>query len=137
MAKKEKKQKFTKSFGLFLKENQQGLSFALFAVAVIFFALSVIAIFFHTRVGGGFKDFVNYIGNWKYWIIIISIILLLISIYLIYTYNKNLKKFKELMDTDSKAIFVRNIEEIEYLAYELGPAFEDQVDEKKQDLKIK
>lgn len=132
-----KKGKLKKSFGTFMKENQLGLSFALFAVSLIFFALSIIAIFFHTKVGGGFKDFVIYIGDWKYWIIIISIILLGISIYLIYTYNKNLKKFKDLMDTDSKAVFVRNIEEIEYLAFELGPTYENQVDDKKQNLKIK
>lgn len=132
-----KKGKQKKSFGTFMKENQIGLSFALFAVSSIFFVLSIIAIFFHTKVGGGFKDFVTYIGEWKYWIIIISIILLGISIYLIYTYNKNLKKFKDLMDTDSKAVFVRNIEEIEYLAFELGPEYEGQVDEKKQNLRIK
>jgi hypothetical protein len=132
-----KKGKLKKSFGTFMKENQQGLSFALFAVSFVFMGLSIIAIFFSGKVTGGFKNFVDYVGEWKWWIIIASVILLCISIYLIYTYNKNLKKFKELMDTDSKAIFVRNIEEIEYLAFELGPAYESQVDEKKQNLKIK
>ncbi len=52
-------------------------------------------------------------------------------------HNKKLKKYEELMETDSKAQFVRNIDEIEELALDLGPDFEKRVVEKRADFKVK
>jgi len=50
---------------------------------------------------------------------------------------KNFKRFKELMETDSKAQFVRNIDEIEDLAMQLGPDFEKEVVERRKEYRIK
>jgi len=52
-------------------------------------------------------------------------------------YNKKHKKYEELMDTNSKASFVRNIVEIEELAVDLGPQYEEEVIDKKNQLKVK
>lgn len=52
-------------------------------------------------------------------------------------YNKKHKKFEELMDTNSKAAFVRNIVEIEELAVDLGPQYEEEIIDKKNQLKVK
>lgn len=51
--------------------------------------------------------------------------------------NKNFKRFHELIDTDSKALFVRNIDEIEELAVQLGPDYEKMVLEKRELFKVK
>ncbi|MGA1872176.1 MAG: DUF3198 domain-containing protein [Thermoplasmatota archaeon] len=50
---------------------------------------------------------------------------------------KNFKKFKDLIETDSKAQFVRNIDEIEELAVQLGPDFERQVLDKRKEFNVK
>ena len=51
--------------------------------------------------------------------------------------NKRYRKFVELMDTDSKAAFIRNLPEIEECAIDLGPEYEAQVIEKRKKLKVK
>lgn len=52
-------------------------------------------------------------------------------------HNKNYQRFKELIETDSKANFVRNVDEIEELAIQLGPDFEAQVIDKRKEFKVK
>ena len=52
-------------------------------------------------------------------------------------HNKSYKRYHELIDTDSKAQFVRNIDEIEELAIQLGPDFERQVIDKRKEFNVK
>ncbi|MBN1539650.1 MAG: DUF3198 domain-containing protein [Candidatus Thermoplasmatota archaeon] len=52
-------------------------------------------------------------------------------------HSKNFKRFNELIDTDSKAQFVRNIDEIEDLAVQLGPDFERQVIDRRKEFHVK
>ncbi|MBN1390282.1 MAG: DUF3198 domain-containing protein [Candidatus Thermoplasmatota archaeon] len=52
-------------------------------------------------------------------------------------HSKNFKRFEELIRTDSKALFVRNIDEIEELAVQLGPDFERQVLDKRKEFRVK
>lgn len=54
-----------------------------------------------------------------------------------YDYNKKHKKFSELIQTDSKAQFVRNLVEIEELAISLGPDYEKRVIEQRERYKVK
>jgi hypothetical protein len=54
-----------------------------------------------------------------------------------YDYNKKHKKFEELIQTDSKAHFVRNLVEIEELAISLGPLYEKRVMEQRERYKVK
>ncbi|MEA3557771.1 MAG: DUF3198 domain-containing protein [Candidatus Thermoplasmatota archaeon] len=64
--------------------------------------------------------------------------LLMISAWLYFhDHNKHYKRFHELMDTDSKANFIRNIDEIEECAIQLGPSFETQVIDKRKQFKVK
>ncbi len=51
--------------------------------------------------------------------------------------NKRHRTFVKLMDTDSKAAFIRNLPEIEECAIDLGPEYEAQVIEKRKKLKVK
>lgn len=47
------------------------------------------------------------------------------------------RKFEELMDTDSKAQFIDDLDEIEELAYKISSHHEELVYEKKRELKVK
>lgn len=72
------------------------------------------------------------------WIpLVIGGLLMIVGWLYYHDHNKHYKRFKELMDTDSKANFVRNIDEIEECAIELGPDFERQVIEKRKQFKVK
>jgi hypothetical protein len=54
-----------------------------------------------------------------------------------YDYNKKHRRFEELIVTDSKAQFVRNLVEIEELAVALGPDYEGRVIEQRERYKVK
>jgi hypothetical protein len=132
-----KKGKFMKNLKTFFKENTLQLSIALLVIGLLFMTLSIIAIWFQDKVSGGFSSFIDSIGNWKWWILIGAMIITGIGTWLIYSNSKKRVKFNDLINTDSKAKFVRNIDEVEYLAYELGPKYEDMVMDKKESFKIK
>ena len=132
-----KKGQFFKKFKNFIKENLLGLSIAFWFISLVFLILSGAAWFFPDRLSGGLKSFGDAIGNWKYWIFLVSAALLGITTYLMYSNFKKRSEFNELIHTDSKQVFVKNLDDIEYLAFQLGPSYEDKVWEKKQDFKIK
>jgi uncharacterized membrane protein len=77
------------------------------------------------------------IGNWGFWVIILGLILFITGIYYLAMFYKQLKEFKGLMKTDSKALFIKNQDRIEELAWRLHPKYEKLVAEKKQKLKVK
>ena len=60
----------------------------------------------------------------------------MVGIWWLYDYVKKTKKLKELTKTPSKARFVRNLDDIEYLAWSLPQRFEDEVLRKKKDFGI-
>jgi len=133
-----KKGQFFKNLKNFLKENLLGLSIGLFFVSLIFGILSGAAWFVPPdKLSGGLRSFADAIGNWKYWIFLISAALVGISIYLMYSNFKKRSQFNELIETDSKQVFVKNLDDIEYLAYQLGPSYVEKVWDKKQLFKIK
>lgn len=126
-----------RNFKIFLKENLFGLSISFWIVGFIFLLLSLGWIFYRTELEGGFESYFEATGNWNWWILIGSIIILAITTYLAWSTKKKLDEFNELIDTDSKATFVKNQEELEFLAYQLGPKFQDKVYEKKENFNIK
>jgi hypothetical protein len=77
------------------------------------------------------------IEEWGWALVIIGGILMIFGFLYYHDYNKNWKRFNELMETDSKAHFVRNIDEIEKLALELGPDFESKVMERRKEYRVK
>ncbi len=77
------------------------------------------------------------VDMWAWFLIIIGAIIAIAGFLYYHDLNKRYKKFRELMDTDSKAAFVRNLAEIEECAIDLGPEYETQVIEKRKKLKVK
>jgi hypothetical protein len=121
----------------FLKENLWGLSITLWFVSAIFLFLSVLAIFFDEKLKGALLSYADNVGDWNWWIFIVSIVFVGIFTYLMWTTYKKRKEFDELIQTDSKASFVKKLDDLEFLAFQLGPSYQDKVQNKKQSFKIK
>jgi len=81
-------------------------------------------------------DLSSPLGDWATWAVVIAPIGLIVCIWWLYDYVKKIRELASLIDTPSKAKFVRNLDEIEYLAWSLPQKFEDLVIKKKKDLKI-
>lgn len=76
-------------------------------------------------------------GEWAYWLLLIGPLVLIGAVWWLYDYIKKTRSLERLMATPSKAKFVRNLDEIEYLAWSLPQRFETRVIEKKRKLNIK
>lgn len=72
------------------------------------------------------------------WIIILSgILFLVIGGFWFSSFVRKVRKFRKLMGEKSKAMFVRNLDDIEYLAWQLPTRYEEEVLKRKRDFKIK
>lgn len=78
----------------------------------------------------------NPLGEWATWIVVAAPIGLIVCIWWYYDYVRKTRELAKLIDTPSKAKFVRNLDDIEYLAWSLPQKFEDKVIKKKKELKI-
>lgn len=75
-------------------------------------------------------------GTWVYWLVVVAPIGLVVCAWWVYDYVKKIRELAGLVDTSSKAKFVRNMDDIEYLAWSLPKKFEDHVIEKKKEFKL-
>lgn len=82
------------------------------------------------------EDLATPFGDWVTWFVVVSPIGLIVCAWWLYDFFRKTRKLAGLIDTPSKAKFVRNIDEIDYLAWSLPQRYEDQVLTKKKELKI-
>lgn len=82
------------------------------------------------------QDLSDPFGRWISWIVVAAPIGLIVCGWWYYDYVKKTRELAELIDTPSKAKFVRNLDEIEYLAWSLPQRYEDKVLTKKKEFKI-
>ena len=119
----------------FLHENKPGLSIIGITIGTPAVLIGALSLFDgSTGIIGWANDLV---GNWAFWLILAGFVLLVPGVYYLYSFRKDLKEFKELMKTDSKAIFIKNQDRIEELAWRLHPKYEKAVIKKKEKLKIR
>ncbi len=120
-----------------IKEFKIPLSLVFLAISL--FASAIISIYWFSLaiLPTSFSSFINYTGNWVYYIFALSIIGDGYFIYLFLSTLNARRKFEELMNTDSKSNFVKNIRELEIEARKLGPSFKKRLNEKKEQLRIK
>jgi H+/Cl- antiporter ClcA len=83
-----------------------------------------------------FETFLNPLGTWVTWIAIVSPIGLIVCAWWLYDFFRKTRELADLIDTPSKAKFVRNLDDIEYLAWSLPQKYEDKVIAKKKEFKI-
>ena len=85
----------------------------------------------------GLEGVIDSIGNWKYWCVLIGPVLINAGGWYFFDNLAKRREFNELMETTSKAKFIRNLDRVEYLAWRLTPKHQSSFIEKKKGFKIK
>ncbi|MFW6038486.1 MAG: DUF3198 domain-containing protein [Candidatus Saliniplasma sp.] len=119
-----------------LKDNQIIISIIVIIAGAYLFILGLFSVILSDYAPETLLSMSEFMGNWIYWLFVMGAFLIFaFSWYLIDLYLK-LKEFKELMDTESKSKFIKNIARIETLAVQLGSEYEDKVIEKEDEYNI-
>ncbi len=83
------------------------------------------------------SSFIDRVGNWYLWGLLGGPFLIIIGGWYVNDGIKKRKEFKELIESTSKAKFIKNQRRIEELALDLTSAHEELVIQKMQELKIR
>lgn len=122
-----------------LTEYRLELGVILLILSVFSSFLGILGVFMGSSLTGFwaiFQDLVAPLGNWVYWLVILGLLGLIVALWWDLDYFFKVRKLKTLSDTSSKAKFIKNLDEIEYLAWRLPKRFRKMVAEKKVELKI-
>lgn len=82
------------------------------------------------------EDLATPFGDWVAWLVVVGPIGLIVCGWWLYDFVRKTRELAELIDTPSKAKFVRNLDDIDYLAWSLPQRYEDLVIAKKKEFKI-
>ena len=77
------------------------------------------------------------LGTWAYWTVVIGILIFLLGLFLFAVFLRTVRDFRALMVEESKAIFIKNLDDVEYLAWKLPNKYELELAAKKQEFNIK
>ena len=117
------------------------LELGVFLLIVSAFAafLGILGVFMGSTLTGFwaiFQDLIAPLGNWVYWLVMLGSLGIIVALWWDLDYFFKVRKLMALSDTSSKAKFIKNLDEIEYLAWRLPKRFRIMVAEKKIELKI-
>jgi len=105
--------------------------------------IGIIGVYLNMNGDNGLPSYISFLqdlsdpfGRWIAWIVVAAPIGLIVCAWWYYDYVKKTRELAELIDTPSKAKFVRNLDEIEYLAWSLPQRYEDKVLSKKKEFRI-
>ena len=125
------------SFNSFIHENKPGLCVIAIILGMPAIIISILSLLNGTWDNGFTQWAFDLTGNWSFWLIIVGFVLFIPGLYYLVTFIMQLREFRELMTTDSKALFIKNQDRIEELAWRLHPQYEKLVIEKKKKLNVK
>ncbi len=77
------------------------------------------------------------IGGWSWYLLIAGVIAFAVGIIWLAGHLKTVRDFQAYLEEDSKAAFVRNLDEAEYLAWRLPMKYEEELAEKKRGFGLK
>ncbi|MGM0509913.1 MAG: DUF3198 domain-containing protein [Thermoplasmatota archaeon] len=120
----------------FLYKKQIPLSIIALIAGLFLFILGLFEVVLTDYSPALVSDMGDVVGDWIYWFLVIGGFLTLIFGWLIIDRFKKMKEFKDLVETESKSKFIKNIARIETLALSLGPQYEDKVIEKEEEFNI-
>lgn len=83
-----------------------------------------------------FRDIVATFGNWVYWLAVIGPVGFAVVIWWVLDYVFKVRKLKNLIDTASKSKFIKNLDDIDYIAWRLPKKYKIVVAEKKKELRV-
>lgn len=76
-------------------------------------------------------------GGWEYWVLILGSLCFIVGIAWMISYLNRVNRFYDLLSEESKAAFIRKLDDLEYLAWRLPSRFEAKLGERKRKLGIK
>ncbi len=122
----------------FTKEFRFELSVLMLAIGVVLTFISAIGLFVPKLPAYliGFQPAIKAIGPWLYWLLVIGPIMLVGGLWWFIDSVKKTLELTKYLKVESKAKFVKNLEEIEYLAWVLPRKYEDMVIDKKRQFKM-
>lgn len=120
----------------FLIKKQIPLSIIVLAVSAFLFILGLFEVVLTDYSPAVVSDLGNAIGDWIYWFLVIGGFLLFVFSWFLIDKFRKIREFNELVNTESKSKFIKNIARIETLALSLGPQYEDKVIEKEEEFNI-
>jgi hypothetical protein len=88
------------------------------------------------KVLGFLGELADPFGQWVAYLVVVGPIGLVICLWWLYDYVRKTRELASLIDTSSRAKFVRNLDDIEYLGWALPQRFEDKVLKKKKEFKL-
>ncbi len=77
------------------------------------------------------------LGGWSAYILVIGLIAFLVGVIWLAMFLKTVRDFRVYLDQDSKAAFVKDVDEAEYLAWRLPMKYEKELAEKKRHFGMK
>lgn len=123
----------------FLTEYRLELSSMLVVVFTFLAIVGIVGVFLEDQLPSYLAfltDLTEPFGSWSLWLVVIGPLGAVIAAWWLYDYIKKSRELADLIKTPSKAKFVRNLDDIEFLAWSLPQRFEDEVLKKKRDFGI-
>lgn len=120
-----------------MREHILAISGTILVVSIFGLIVALSYFVFKAYLNGPIEDIAQAVGAWNYWVIFFSSFGIIIGGWYFYDTKKKMKKFEELMETNSKSRFTRNLAELEDIAWSLGPEYEKRLAEKKKQLRLK
>ena len=119
-----------------LRDNQIILSIIVLIVSSYLFILGLFGVILTDHSPESLLYMADAVGNWIYWFLVLGGFLIIVFTYYIIDIYRKIKEINELMDTESKSKFIKNIARIETLALHLGSDYEEKVIEKEEEYNI-
>ncbi len=121
----------------FFHENKLGLCGVGITAGLPLTIISIMSLLFSEGDTGMILWSYDLVGNWAFWFVIPGLVMIIFGSYYLYDFFRKLKEFNNLMETKSKAKFIKNIDRVEELAWRLHPRYERLVIERKKKYKIR
>jgi protein-S-isoprenylcysteine O-methyltransferase Ste14 len=117
-----------------LREMSMEISFIIFMCGLLLFLIGMFGVFFPESTPIVLDELVRPFDetNWDSWAFFIGLLLTLGGGWVFVDKAKKLHEFNKLVNTTSKASFVRNLDRIEYLAWKLTSKQEEIVESKRK-----
>ena len=123
--------------GKWWKYNYHFLAWFCLLAGLASLSLGLLGIYYDDLVAPDGVEYLSDIGAWSYWALLFGVMAAILGGYYTYSHIDKMRKFEAMMENRGRVNFMRDLDEIERLAYELGAAFEARVIERKREFKLK
>jgi hypothetical protein len=124
-------------FKAWFRDARFDLYFLFFVGSVVLFVLGTAGVFARNLLGSGLADWFRSIGGFTMYLFVLGLLLLGASAYLFGGLVLKRNEFQRLVSTKSKSDFVRTLDRVERLAFELGTKESEIVADKKREFKVR